>query len=99
MTRLATGHESADPVPISISQQYPIVNSRRDAPDHVMNVAAVHRNIVEGSNIVVNCDRNAADNYNRDKEAHRREEQTFAPGFPEALFVDGVKAAAGEDQR
>ena len=58
------------------------------APDHVVDVAAVHRDVMKGSDVVVNSQRDRTNDDCGDEEAKRGEEETFAARFGKLTAVD-----------
>jgi hypothetical protein len=65
----------------------------------MMNVATVHRNIVEGTDIVVNRDSDYSNDDSRGKEADRRQEESLPPRFRKSVFVHFSQPALRYDRR
>ena len=64
-----------------------------------MNVATVHRDIVEGADIVVNRDSDYSNDDCRGEETDRRQEESFPPRFRKSVFVHFSQPALRYDRR
>src|ERR1700692_2880202 len=65
----------------------------------MMNVATVHRTIVEGTDIVENRDSDYSNDDSRGKEPDRRQEESLPPRFRKSVFVHFSQPALRYDRR
>ena len=72
---------------------------KQDAPNHVVDVAAMHADVVKGTDIVVNGDRDDSDHENGGEEGKRGQEETFSSGLSKLAFVDLPQPGSRNDDR
>ena len=58
----------------------------------MVNVASLHRNIMERADIVANRKGEHAHYQHGGEESERRQEQTFAPRFSESVAIDPIQS-------
>jgi hypothetical protein len=71
---------------------------KNDAPHKMVNVAAVHRNIMERPDVVVDSNRDGPHHNDSGEEADRSQEQPLAPRLGEPVLVNSFEPSPSNDR-
>jgi hypothetical protein len=71
---------------------------QKDAPNQMVNVAAIHRNIMERTDIVTDGERECAHHQHGSEKPKRRQEQPLPSRFGEPVLVDPAEPRMRNDR-